>query len=58
HWRLTPIPVVDGENVLWVRGTVLEHQDGGAVYGFVYDGGSNGGSGMNRYTQIPLDSPE
>lgn len=58
HWRLTPIPVVDGENVLWVRGTVLEHQGGGAVYGFVYDGGSNGGSGMNRYTQIPLDSPE
>lgn len=57
-WRLAPTPVVDGENVLWVRGSVLEHQDRGAVYGFVYDGGSNGGSGLNRYQQLPLDSQE
>ncbi len=49
-----PKLAVDGENVLWVRGALIKRADGGSVYGFVYDGGSQGGSGMNRYLELPL----
>lgn len=42
---------VDGENVQWVRGQRLK---GGSVYGYVYDGGSYGGSGKNQYREVPL----
>ncbi|MEM7052906.1 MAG: hypothetical protein AAF446_00010 [Pseudomonadota bacterium] len=46
--------VVDDVNVQWVRGRVVQSPYGEPVYGFVYDAGSNGGSGMNRYGEIPL----
>ncbi|WP_376693026.1 hypothetical protein [Wenzhouxiangella sp. EGI_FJ10409] len=49
--------LVDGENVQWVRGAVLEMAGNGRVYGFVYDAGSDGGSGMNRYGQLTLETP-
>ncbi len=45
---------VDGETVLWVRGMAIKQSAEGAVYGYVYDGGSFGGSGMNRYAEVPL----
>ena len=47
--------VVDGVEAQWVRGTVLTQDDGGDVYGFVYDAGSQGGSGLNRYAEVPLE---
>lgn len=46
--------VVTDANVQWVRGTILQSADGKASYGFVYDAGSNGGSGMNRFARVPL----
>ena len=47
-------PVVTDSDVQWVRGTVIESPAGESVYGFVYDAGSNGGSGMNRFGRVPL----
>lgn len=52
-WRESGLQV-DGENVQWVRGAVIERSDGTRAYGYVYDGGSDGGSGMNRYRSIEL----
>ncbi|MCR9295735.1 MAG: hypothetical protein NXI32_23705 [bacterium] len=46
------IPAV---NAQWVRGNVYTKPDGKRVYGFVYDAGSGGGAGMNRYAELPLD---
>lgn len=48
-------PVVQGVEAQWVRGRVVETAAGDAVYGLVYDAGSDGGSGMNRYVALPLD---
>jgi hypothetical protein len=48
------VPVVEGINAQWVRGRVVVGADGDPVYGFVYDAGSDGGSGMNRYGSLPL----
>ena len=48
-------PVVEGVDAQWVRGRVVRDASGAAVYGLVYDAGSNGGSGMNRYGVIALD---
>lgn len=49
---------VDTATVQWVRGQVLRRgEESPAVYGYVYDGGSNGGSGRNWYAEIPL-TPE
>ena len=46
---------VNSVNAQWVRGQPLTHgSDTRAMYGFVYDGGSNGGSGLNRYAEVPL----
>jgi len=42
---------IDGS---WVRGNILHHQKGNPVYGFVYDAGSKGGSGFNKYLYIDL----
>jgi len=42
-------------NAAWVRGSVLENAAGEIVYGFVYDAGSRGGAGMNRYGELPLN---
>ncbi len=38
----------------WVRGSVYTGEDGTSVYGFVYDTGSGGGGGMNKYAELPL----
>lgn len=45
---------IDGANVMWVRGAVVKQDAEGAAYGFVYDAGSFGGSGMNKYAEVPL----
>jgi hypothetical protein len=47
-------PVVEDITAQWVRGARLVGADGAPVYGFVYDAGSDGGSGMNRYAEVPL----
>ena len=41
----------------WVRGNLYARPDGVKVYGFVYDAGSNGGAGMNRYGEMELTDP-
>jgi hypothetical protein len=46
---------VDGIRGQWIRGTRLTQGDGATVYGYVYDAGSNGGSGFNRFAEMPLD---
>jgi hypothetical protein len=38
----------------WIRGTLLARKDGAAVFGYVYDAGSDGGSGMNRFGTVFL----
>jgi len=38
----------------WIRGSVHEDAQGRPVYGFVYDAGSRGGSGFNRYFALRL----
>jgi hypothetical protein len=46
--------VVAGSKAQWVRGAQVIRKDGSPAYGFVYDAGSDGGSGMNRYGEVPL----
>lgn len=46
--------LVDNEQVQWVRGALIKQSNESAVYGYVYDGGADGGSGMNRYRELPL----
>jgi hypothetical protein len=38
----------------WVRGNVYIRKDGVKVYGYVFDAGSDGGAGMNRFAEIVL----
>jgi hypothetical protein len=38
----------------WVRGSVYTRRDGVTVYGYIYDAGSDGGAGMNRFTEVVL----
>ena len=38
----------------WVRGNVYTRPDGVKVYGYVYDAGSGGGAGMNRFDELVL----
>ncbi|QIB65559.1 hypothetical protein [Kineobactrum salinum] len=45
---------IDGVNALWVRGNVVSKDNEDTVYGYVYDAGSMGGSGMNKYAEVPL----
>jgi hypothetical protein len=40
----------------WVRGNVYTRKDGMKVYGYIYDAGSDGGSGMNRFGELVLNS--
>jgi hypothetical protein len=51
-WSI-PRPVVEGIDASWVRGSIHHDASGNPVYGFVYDAGSRGGSGFNRYLAIP-----
>lgn len=39
----------------WIRGQVYRRPDGVKVYAFVYDAGSDGGAGMNRFGSVILD---
>ena len=39
----------------WVRGQILMHQPNSPCYGIIYDSGSQGGSGFNRYISLPLE---
>lgn len=41
----------------WVRGNVITRSDGKRVYSYVYDAGSMGGAGMNRYGELELSRP-
>lgn len=49
-------PIVEVDDILgsWVRGTVYARKDGVRVYGYVYDAGSDGGAGMNRFGELVL----
>ena len=51
RWQPATLQVddIDGQ---WVRGRPVRRADGTLVYGYVYDAGSNGGSGMNRYGEV------
>jgi hypothetical protein len=49
-----PTRRVDGIRGQWVRGNVYTRPDGRRVYGYVYDAGSNGGSGMNEYEELVI----
>jgi hypothetical protein len=46
---------IDGIQAQWIRGTRFVHGEDASVYGFVYDAGSDGGTGMNKYSEIPLN---
>lgn len=56
RWQPATLQVddIDGQ---WVRGRPLRRADGTMVYGYVYDAGSNGGSGMNRYGEVAPPTP-
>lgn len=49
-----PEAVVEGIEGSWLRGSIHHDAEGNEVYGFVYDAGSKGGSGFNRYKVLPL----
>lgn len=49
-----PTAIIENVDAGWVRGSVHRDASGNAVYGFVYDAGSTGGSGFNRYFSLPL----
>jgi hypothetical protein len=38
----------------WIRGNVYTRPDGKEVYGYIYDAGSDGGAGMNRFDEVVL----
>jgi len=40
----------------WIRGNIYTRADGVRVYGYVYDAGSDGGAGMNRFDEVVLSS--
>jgi hypothetical protein len=46
--------IVSGIDGSWVRGNMLYHQSKAAVYGIVYDAGSKGGSGFNKYIGLEM----
>ena len=45
---------IEGIRGQWIRGALHRRGDGATVYGYVYDAGSDGGSGMNRFAEVPL----
>ncbi|UCF14647.1 MAG: hypothetical protein JSW59_14630, partial [Phycisphaerales bacterium] len=53
-WQSAKLQV---DNVLgsWVRGNVYIRKDGVRVYGYIYDEGSDGGAGMNRFGELVLN---
>lgn len=55
-WRPSTLEVGDIVGS-WVRGGVWTRADGARVLGCVYDAGSEGGAGMNRFAEILLGRP-
>lgn len=55
NWQPATLQV-DGINGQWVRGMRIKAATTGPVYGYVYDAGADGGSGKNRYGEVPLTS--
>ena len=53
-WQEPTLRVGDIEGS-WVRGAIVRTPQGNRVYGYVFDAGSQGGSGFNRYAEFPLD---
>jgi hypothetical protein len=53
NWQAAKL-LVDDVQVDWVRGAAHQLPDGSWVYRYVYDAGSGGGAGMNRYGQLVL----
>ena len=53
-WQPARIQV---NNILgsWVRGNVYTRSAGMRVYGYIYDAGSEGGAGMNRFGELVLN---
>jgi hypothetical protein len=49
-------PALRVDNILgsWIRGNVYTRKDGARVYGYIYDAGSDGGAGMNRFAEVVL----
>jgi hypothetical protein len=45
---------VDGILGSWIRGHVYVRPDSLKVYGYIYDAGSDGGAGMNRFGELML----
>jgi hypothetical protein len=45
------------DNILgsWVRGNIYTRKNGVRVYGYIYDAGSDGGAGMNRFGELILN---
>jgi hypothetical protein len=48
------------DNILgsWIRGNAYTRKDGVRVYGYLYDAGSDGGAGMNRFAEVVLSNRE
>lgn len=53
QWSV-PKVVVSGIEASWVRGSLHFDSNKQPIYGFVYDAGSQGGAGMNRYASLSL----
>ena len=49
-----PVAVIENVDAGWVRGSVHRDSEGNSVYGFIFDAGSTGGSGFNRYHALTL----
>jgi len=49
--------LVDDVQIDWVRGAAHQQSDGRWRYQFVYDAGSGGGAGMNRFGELVIENP-
>ncbi|MFC2126733.1 exo-alpha-sialidase, partial [Bacteroidota bacterium] len=48
--------MVAGIDGSWIRGNILYRQQSYSVYGIIYDAGSKGGSGYNKYISFDLEN--